>query len=182
MHADAWCVASYFGNGWTPCVKNREGNSCKIVYKSRLVSLQVISSTTSLYLTNSTSEHFLYQTSSFNMKSIIALLTLACAVSAASLTPRAALAVCNGKSGQSCAQAGQRGCENNGGHSVREHLTQLTPRVFPFPSADIPSRSSCASLPRRGSTTGSTPITARIRTRTVIVPMACASPTKILTS
>ncbi|KAF2438711.1 hypothetical protein P171DRAFT_423044 [Karstenula rhodostoma CBS 690.94] len=56
------------------------------------------------------------------MKSAIAILTLACAASAASipdaLLPRDALAICNAKKGESCPGAGVFACENNGGHSM----------------------------------------------------------------
>jgi hypothetical protein len=64
------------------------------------------------------SNHLPHHPLTSKMKSAIAFLTLACAVSAASLTPRDTLAVCNAKKGESCPQSGQRACENNGGHSV----------------------------------------------------------------
>ncbi|KAH5351833.1 hypothetical protein HBI33_214960 [Parastagonospora nodorum] len=56
------------------------------------------------------------------MKSFVAIIALATAASAASLSnplfQRAPAAVCNGHSGESCAQPNQRACEDNGGHSL----------------------------------------------------------------
>ncbi|KAK3217079.1 hypothetical protein GRF29_1g1899879 [Pseudopithomyces chartarum] len=49
------------------------------------------------------------------MKSFLAMLALTCAASAATLAP---LAVCNARKGESCPGSNQRGCENNGGHSM----------------------------------------------------------------
>jgi hypothetical protein len=98
--------------------------SCKRVYKSRPVSFHFhpINYLTLPHRSPLSIPPISYQITSQNqafsskMKSIIAVLTLACVASAATLAP---LAVCNGKAGQSCPQAGQRACENNGGHSVR---------------------------------------------------------------
>ncbi|OAL49112.1 hypothetical protein IQ07DRAFT_512308 [Pyrenochaeta sp. DS3sAY3a] len=52
------------------------------------------------------------------MKSFIAILTLAAVASAGALAPLNTLAVCNARRGESCPGSGQRGCENNGGHSM----------------------------------------------------------------
>ncbi|KAL5429832.1 hypothetical protein PMIN06_012387, partial [Paraphaeosphaeria minitans] len=55
------------------------------------------------------------------MKSAIIVFTFALASAAASipdaLAPRADLAVCNAKKGESCPGSGVFACENNGGHS-----------------------------------------------------------------
>ncbi|KAK7189589.1 hypothetical protein DPSP01_001583 [Paraphaeosphaeria sporulosa] len=56
------------------------------------------------------------------MKSFAAIFALALAASAASipdtLAPRADLAICNAKKGESCPGSGAFACENNGGHSM----------------------------------------------------------------
>lgn len=60
----------------------------------------------------------------FTMKSFLSILTLTSAAFAASVPTvfqRDALAICNAHRGESCPQSGQFGCENNGGHSVREN-------------------------------------------------------------
>jgi hypothetical protein len=62
------------------------------------------------------------QSSNLRMKSFIAILALACAASAATLTPRAE---CHAKKLLACAKEGQMGCESNGGHSVSlSHTTE----------------------------------------------------------
>ncbi|KAH8722772.1 hypothetical protein GQ44DRAFT_686199 [Phaeosphaeriaceae sp. PMI808] len=65
------------------------------------------------------------------MKSIIAILTFACAASATSL---GALAICNAHRGESCPGSGVRACEDNGGHSML--CVATSPGKFNWINAD----------------------------------------------
>lgn len=153
----------------------REDRAPKKSIKAVLFPDASISSTTSLSLYNSRLNYIFYQAFSSKMKNVIAIFALACVASAGTITP---LAVCNARKGDSCPQSGQRACENNGGHSVRQPPTWNAPQSCPSSTANIPSLRCCASLLPPESSTGSMPITARTPTSIATALMACASPTK----